>query len=313
MRLGQVKKFIVLLGAASTLSIVSISNLSAQNSDQYLQQIAQNTAGILQDVNNLPTYLQNAAVLVLSLINPDTSQATLNMTNQFPPLGTYLTTQTAPLSYATSLNTDLFDNDGNNVFNSNNGKSNSGSVPSNLWYQNDLAYTTLLGAYPLPPAQDIRIQNKLIQAAQLPYNYIRNASALNIFHKVPDPGWKQSDAKTRYQSYYNVVMSVESFDAYILGSHYADITQFTPLQNQLITQATDQTNWFKQVASENIGSVIRQILLYESQNFVLLTQLLQAQKQAVVAQALTHSLLIAINQMNENVMVSNAQGVKPQS
>jgi hypothetical protein len=63
--------------------------------------------------------------------------------------------------------------------------------------------------------------------------------------------------------------------------------------------------------SEKIGYVLRQILLYQSQTFVLMTQIVQLQKQMVSAQVMTNATLVAVNQVNERVLAADAQGVQP--
>ncbi len=312
MYFNKVKKFLILLGAAATISLVHFSGLKAQGSNDYLKQIAFNTLGILNNVNTLPATLQAIGNLVNAWISPDTSEATTTMQGTFTQLGNLMTTnKTTQASLQANLNNDLLNNDGNNVLNANNGAPNTANGMANqntLWHANDLVYSTLLGT-PYYPKDPRAAKNKSINP---PYNYIKNASGLNIYHPLPwtmTGGSKQ--AKLRYHNYFNTVMSVESFGAYVLSHQYADGSQFDTLQTTLIKQATDPKNWFAKVASENIGFVLRQVLLYESQTFVLLTQMLQVQKQAVAAQAMTNALLIATNQMNENVMIANAQGTKP--
>ncbi|MBX3709927.1 MAG: hypothetical protein KIT56_10780 [Gammaproteobacteria bacterium] len=313
----HLKHFIVLLGMAATTSMLCISNIKAQGgSEQYLQLIEQHTRNILQKVDLLPNYLANASELVLAWITPmtpDNSPPLKTMQAPFTQLGDLLLqSQAKQAEMLATMNSDLLNNDGKNVFNANNGHPNSTGIasPSTLWYANDLVYSSVLGTPFF--AKDPRVQPGAPSSnINLPYNYIKNAAGLNLYHKIPDPSWKASDARTRYQSYFNTVMAAESFNGYILSHQAAEGNQLNTLQTTLVTQATDPQNWFAQVASENIGFVLRQILLYQSQTFVLLTQLIQLQKQMVTAQAMTNSLLIAANQVNENLMVSSAQGVQP--
>src|SRR5262245_28804924 len=135
------KQFIVLLGAAATVSMISLSNLKAQgNSEQYLRLIEQHTRDILQKVDTIPTYLSNASQLVLAWITPmtpDNSPPLKAMQEPFTQLGDLLIqNQTKQKDMTNNLNTDLLNNNGKNVFNTNNGKSNTDTVISstNLWY-----------------------------------------------------------------------------------------------------------------------------------------------------------------------------------
>ena len=129
---------------------------------------------------------------------------------------------------------------------------------------------------------------------------------------MPGNNWQGSkNSVDKYSNYYNTIMSVESFNGYILSNQYADGAQFNNLQNTLIKQASDGQSWFSQVATENMSTVLRQILMYESQVFVLLSQLVQTQRQMVTAQAMTNTLLIAVNQNNETQLVASAQNVRP--
>ena len=56
--------------------------------------------------------------------------------------------------------------------------------------------------------------------------------------------------------------------------------------------------------------MIRQILLFESQNFVLMSQLVKIEKQQLQAQTMTNALLIATGFTNERLMASAAQGIR---
>jgi hypothetical protein len=253
-------------------------------------------------------------------MDEDKSPSTGTMQKNFTDVGNLITKNIdIKTDLQLQLNADLLNNDGNNVFNTNTkGNSSPPSIanPTNLWYANDLVYSTLLGKpYYL---QDPRLNQGQPPVTKIdsPYNYIKNASGLNIYHQIPGTNWRGSvGAVGRYQAYYNTVTAVESFNSYVLSQQYADGNLFNDYQKQLIAQATSSTDpskdWFAQIASENIGYVLRQILMYESQTFVLLTQMLQLQKQAVTAQAMTNTLLIAVNQSNENLMVSNAKGQQP--
>jgi hypothetical protein len=317
MRSNQIKKILILLGSAVILSAINLSNVKAQDSTAYLKQIAENTLAIMQDVNDLPSYLQSASQLIQAWLNPDTSETTATIQGGFTELGNLLTqNMTGQTSLQTTLNTDLLNNNGNNVTNANLGKPMEASLANDktLWYANDLVYSTLLGMpyFSKDPRAKEGQQGQEQNKVNAPYNYIKNASGINIFHPIPGISWNGNQAaRLRYQNYFNTVTAVTSFNAYVLSDQYADGNQFNTLQTKLIQQATDPKAWFAQVASENVGFVLRQILLYQSQTFVLLTQMIQLQRQAVSAQAMTNAVLVAINQPDENVMIANAKGQPP--
>lgn len=306
----RLKQLIILLGATSFISIASFSNLYAQSSDDYLKIIAQNTTDMLSKLDKIPELINGLSEMVLAWITPmtsDNSPPLQNMQTSITQLGDLIVQgQTKQQSMLMPTNFDLLNNDGTNVYNSNNGTANTAQSMSNLNYANDLTYSTMLG---MPVfARDPR--NKAgAQPVNSAYNYIKNAAGLNIYHPIPNPSWKEGKSKKRYQNYFNTVMAVESFDSYILSNQLADGNQLNELQKTLVNQASDPSAWIAQVASEKIGFVLRQILLYQSQLFILMTQMVQSEKQMVTAQAMTNSLLIAINQINENTMIANAQGV----
>ena len=178
--------------------------------------------------------------------------------------------------------------------------------PKDITNVNDLTYTTLLK---LP----FRISSTPSETAvDSAYTFIKNASGLNISHFPPVTYKfinKTITDQLIYTNYYNTIMAIESFNAYILSGFYIDyLMNQTPLTQQqlaLFTQAKDPA-WLTQIASQYIGYVLRQILLYESQTFVILTELLQTTKQMVAAQAMNNTLLILNNQANEKKLFQKA-------
>ena len=295
MRSHYLKKFLILLGAASTLSLVCMSNLRAQSSgDEYLRRIEQNTANILQKVNNLPTYLGKLNEMALAFTTADTSDTTSRMQGSFTQLGNLLNQNlTTQITMQQQLNTDLLG---------------TSATRNAMPFANDLVYSTVLGTPFFSP--DPRNPSGRSPTTNPVYNYIKNAAGITLPHTVPGTWSGPVPAQQKYQSYYNTVMAIESFNGYVLSNQYTDGNQLNSLQQALNSQATDPKNWFAEVASENIGTVLRQILLYQSQMFVLLTQMLQTEKQMVSAQVMANALLIAGNEQNESTLVTKAQGVR---
>jgi len=312
MRFMNIKKIAILCTAASIVSLTYIPSVIAQgDASVYLQQIADNTKKTAANLENIPTFLQNIGRFIDAWMNPDDSDATITMQKNFTELGNLFTsTVDKQKALQASLNSSLLNNEkGRNVF-----KVNSGdpitlgiATKTTLAYANDLVYSTLLNNPFFP--DDSRKAKKVDPAL----NYIKNASGMNIYHVLPEGSWQgKEEAQIRYQSFFNVVNAVESFNSYVLSNQYEERNQFNDAQTKLIAQASDPTTWFTKVGSENIGFVLRQLLIYQSQIFILLTESLKLQKQMVTAQVMTNTLLIATNQTNENMMLSYAMGERPQ-
>jgi hypothetical protein len=307
----RMMKFVLLIGVSIILTFTSLSNIWAQGGGDLLAQIAANTAGILTNVNNLPNYMQSLGNYIISWMTNDTSSTTQQMQGSFANIGGAIvqdsTTQTAlqaqltatqfspppPASPLTPANLSAPANSPNSILN---------SLPN----INDLAFATMLGKPPSPKAPNV---------AKSPYNYIVNASGITLPHAMPGMNWQGTlTNQIKYRNYYNTLMSIESFNAYVLSSQYAEAQSgnaLTTAQNTLVSQASSST-WIAQIATEELGKVLRQILMFESQSYVLLTQLVQTQKQMLAAQVMTNSILIASLQNTESLLVSNAQGIPPQ-
>jgi len=176
-----------------------------------------------------------------------------------------------------------------------------------LPYVNQLNYPILLGKpYSQTPEKDE--SGKAVNSA---YQYIKNASGLNITHYVPSKVWRgTAEDKTKYANYYKTISAVQSFNTFVLSALYADSQnglKLTKTQESLLKQASDP-NWFVDISSEPIGLVLRQILLFNSQNFVLLTKILETNKQQLAAQSITNTLMILGNQFTEENLYSKATG-----
>lgn len=308
----------------TTFSVFTLSNAKAANSDFYLQQIMNNTnaikstdniiqqttnsikdttANILQNLNTLPMVLQKLGEFINAWLDKDDSDTTANMIPSFSS-SNGSSNSSSSLGLSALLNQDLA---GQSAMQS---KLNldllTGATRDNLPYANDLVYSSLLGTFFY--STDPRGKPPAINPQ---YNYIKNAAGVTIPHVIPANGWGGSKAEqAKYHAYYNTAMAVESFNAYVLSNQYIDGDQYNELQKKLITQASDPKNWFAEIASEKIGFVLRQLLIYQSQIFVLLTQLVQTQKQMATAQIMTNALLIAGNQANESLLLSRAQAVR---
>lgn len=173
-------------------------------------------------------------------------------------------------------------------------------------FANDLTYQTLLGQPFF--AKDPR--NTKDYTANSAYNYIKNVSGINLAQAVPQPQWAGSqESQRKYINYYALNTAVQTFNAYVISKVMGE-TPLNPIQKALIERASD-SNWFKTIASEKLGQVLRQMLLYNSQIYVLMAQLLEVQKQLLTAQAMTNSLLMLSNQSDENIAYQRATGKLP--
>jgi len=271
---------------ASETNAGSTGTSSSSSADAgVLAQIAQYTQGTLQQLNNLPSDLDAMLKLVASWLTPDTSDSTANFQASFSTYGTQaLQSSVYNASLQNQLEASIF---GTNL------SAVSGKI-------NDLDYLTVLGSP----------YSTLAQGVDSSYNYIQYASGAGVNHLFPDPLWSgyPADVAT-YTNYFYTVSAVQSYNAYLLSKVYLDNkngNQLSQAQNSLLTQATS-TSWFSQVASEELGIVLRQLLMFTSQSYVLLSQSIQVQKELLTAQAMTNTLLILSNQAGESLLVMNAK------
>lgn len=319
MRFNAIFKTLILVGAAGIVSLSAFSPLIAQsppppdggggggggscNQCSIL-------GSILDKVNDLPKALVSLGAFTSAWMDPDGSDATAKMQENFSKLGDFLSTDASDsIATQNTLNKWMLSNNGNNVYAFNAGMLPSAGegykplTPKSIPYANDLSFTTLLGAPIInDPRKDVDSMT----------NYIMNASGSNMYHVTPGNSWQgKEESQRRYQNFYNTVMAATSFNNYILTFYATDKGKYNNLQNALIKQASDPKDWFAKVSSENIGFVLRQLLMYQSQIFVLLTELVETQKQMVSAQAMNTAVLVAMNQINENAMTAYAKGENP--
>lgn len=280
------KKIFSTVGSALAISFCLAQPAHADDA-AVLTLIWQNTVGILAAVNDVPNFIAN-------WINPDTSKTTSTIQSYFAKGSqAYQQEYTSNADLQTKLMKDFF---GDSVT--------TGTMP----YANDLAYISLRGGLYFNP--DPRKDNSIDPA----YNYTKFAAGLNITHPFPATDWRGGQGSIdRYKNYYNTITAVQSFSAWVLGQDYSGFKLGFPLEQQqwnLLNQASN-SDWFQQVASESIGIVLRQILMYDSQVYVLLTQMIRTQREQLTAQAMTNTLLVLINQTNEDVLARRAQGTMP--
>jgi hypothetical protein len=295
----KTKKLRIVLATLAVTSTLGIQEARADQVDvPYLTNIQNYTNSMLTVINQLPAYFSSLPTLVTTMLAAD------NASSDPVPWTTYWTNQQ---TWLTTLGSNALNNEANAIALQTSllttffGSSNiSAGTPQNM---NDLSFSTLLGNPLLSP--DPR------SGANAALNYLTNASGLNLTYPVPSAGWRgSSEAQKAYTQFYNTVTAVQTYNAYALSHLYEDsqtLVNDTALRKQLITQTTN-ANWFSSVIANDLGWVFRQILLYCSQTYVLMDQLVQTQKQMAATLAMTNTLLIANSGFQANTLMTQAKG-----
>ena len=297
---SRIKKTIIAASVTLFLSVLFVPSLRADignMSEIYLGYISNNTYNTLVAVNNIPGYLNILMTMIANWQQPDTSQATATIQGQFTSsTSAVISNLTTRVSLQRRVLGDLF---GSNV------------TPATVPYANDMAYTTLLGSPYFQPDPRVDGSANVPDAA---YNYFKNVAGVNITHVVPDNSWRGSSVnKQAYFNFYNTISAIQSYNAYVLSDAYVEAKNgYQPLglQLSLMTQASS-SDWFTTVSSETIGAVLRQILMYNSQMYVVLIQLLQTQKELLASQAMANTLMVVGNQFTETQLLAKATGRIP--
>lgn len=173
---------------------------------------------------------------------------------------------------------------------------------------NDLSYTSMFST-PLvsPDPQGENIDNAT--------NYLTNSSGLGFPLIRPSKNFSgRSKAQEYYTNFYNTVTAVQTYNAFALSRLYLDSKEennnansIRSLRKSLIDQSSN-SSWFVNVVSHDLGWVLRQILLYSSQNYILLSQLLEVTKQIAATSAMTNTLLIVSNGLQSEHALKDARG-----
>jgi hypothetical protein len=271
-------------------------------SDYYLRMISDysrvikdNTYGTLQRVDKLPDTLDKLMVAIINWQQPDTTQSTSDIQGQF-----------------TSATQSSFKNISDQIRLQQEleiGFFTSPVTGSTVSYSKDMSYSSLLPPA-LPPESG---QQPKPQCDGGPAcNYIKNVAGLSFQHAIPagPPNWAGgAENINAYTAFYKAVSAIQAFDAYVLGQSYIEAkNNFQPygVQLELIKKASS-SDWLSLVSSEPIGNVLRQILMFNSQMYVVLTELLQTQKQLLASQAMNNTLLVIGNQFTESQLLDKAR------
>jgi hypothetical protein len=306
---NQQKKKISLVGASILVGALTVSPLTANAAviaaPDYLQQIAQYTKGTMDALNKLPQAIEGLAKLATVFTEADDGRGpdgkVLNPPPSVTPIiqatltgysGALLNSLGGQLTIQNQLLQEIFG-------------------PTAVANADDLSFQTLVG---IPYSSTNPLKKDEAQASGPAYSYIRNAAGLNLTHTIPGGNWtgRQPDQQN-YTNYYNTVISVQTFNAYVLSQLYTDATNGAVLKsrNSLLQQASDPTKWLTQMASEDMGYVLREMLIYTANIYVMLSELLNVQKQLLTAQAMTNTLMVLTGQNNEQLLLQRAKAPMP--
>ncbi len=168
----------------------------------------------------------------------------------------------------------------------------------------EMDYATLLTLDETSPDKEKLNKQKLDAQA-----FIKNVSGINIFH----PGLVSNDMEgepyKKYITFINSIKSVSNYNAYILNTQFADLKNNMALsqtQTELKKKASGN-DWVNHINTEvSLGVILRQLLLFNSQMYVIMADLLITQKQLLATTAMTNTLLVAISGDYEKTLLNAA-------
>ena len=273
---NRVKKIGIVSFAALVIVMTSLTPSRADmNSDIseiliQVRNISNTTAAMLSTINRLLTGVNNIGIYLLNIIQADTSPETGKLQNT-------LATLSDELKKNTNVNGDL---------------------------QNNLLIN-LLGSKKLPAHDTLLYSNMFIPNSPYAVDYISNVGGLKTKHYSPETfEYKDDASKNSYTNFYNSVMSISSFNAYVLSSMGSE-NNLNQIQEKLISEAGD-SNWFKKIMTDPISNILRRILMYQSEQFLFFNELIKVQKQLLYAQVMTNTLLINYGKTNEAVLIRDS-------
>jgi hypothetical protein len=293
------KRFRIFLGSILISSLLILQPSYAEDSgssgsaitNYLLTLILGTTAGILQLLNQTPAYAEALTEMAKSWIETNDPANTIG-NNQyiFSSLGNLRTTgEQNQLSATVSLT--------NQFLLAGSRNSDNPILPSNA---NDLTYTILFGD---PIVKSTSTSTDYSQNIQ---NYIKNVTGSTLLLDQPNPNWPDGKSKTQYTNLYNTLAAIQSYDQYLV-SGLSNLKDSEDLSTQLTAQATNP-DWFKQIATEALGLVLRHILMYTSQSFVQINQIIELQQKQLAVQAMTNSLLLVLVQSNVGSQLQQSAG-----
>lgn len=322
MRFDLLKKTVVLMVAAGSVSLVSLSNLNAQSSGptpvveqpgpllNSTQSILSDTVNIMNSTSGISNSLTTASasnpgvLYVLDEIYTLMQNASWGMPENDSGLNPNVINDIVTLGQLVAQNSMSAMNQNSGMFQTiNQQQINASQITSaNTPNFDDLTFSSVLG---LPFWTGNNDPENGQNHAQ---NWIMNASGLNITHVLPSSSWQgSSSAVQTYQNYFNAAMAVASFNAYALSTLANDNT-LASAEYTVMNDVSNWNNWIKTVEGENIGWVLRQLLIFQSIAVIYLIHMAQVSENILVASTLTNTLILSANQQWEAQMVAKAQG-----
>ncbi len=278
------------------LSIVTFGlaqpSYAQSSSGNVLQQIKLNTDNILSTLNQSPAYLSAFIAEITKMakswnaVESSQDDDIIIGTNQGPfgqlysAFNNNLTTQ---LSAGQALTQQYLTASSQKT---------SGNT-ADPYSQDALSYSIVLGSMLTksnPMGNNTAYNTAKKNQAQSMQSYIKYASGTNNW--LPQAPGAGTPANARYQNFFYTLSAVQSYVAYVL-SDLPNQQTTTPLFQQLIQQASDpKLNFFGKIAKEPLGPILRQILMYNAQTFVLMARILKVQQEQLASLAMTNTLLI---------------------
>ncbi|MDA8561640.1 hypothetical protein N9L02_00825 [Gammaproteobacteria bacterium] len=246
----------------------SATDVSKDSEAEPLNKIAANTYAALKALNSF----------ILSWLSPDESKSTQELASDFFNYFKYkfenkevqISSQPALLEWLVTPN------------------------------KKDLNYTTLLG--------NVKDDEKDEASKSAALRYTRFSSGANLSHKKISKIQNEA-AAIMFQNLNLTSTSIQTYNSYLMGKQYANYLnekKLSETQYKLQDKASSE-DWLLDVATEkSIGIILRQLLLFTSQIYLLNLELVNSQNEQLAATAMTNSLLIISNQKWENELYNYA-------
>lgn len=132
-------------------------------------------------------------------------------------------------------------------------------------------------------------------------NYIANLAGTHFLFKSARSKWS-GDSRVAYETFFNTVSAIRSYDAFVLSGlnkqneatmpiKVDGVMQNISAKDYLIAQSSS-SDWFKNIATEPLRLVLRQMLMYDSQIYVQLSRLVELQREQIAMQAMANTMTV---------------------
>jgi hypothetical protein len=128
---------------------------------------------------------------------------------------------------------------------------------------------------------------------ELVKDYVRNLTGANYAFPQP-PQTTAGKPAPNYTFFYHSVAAIQSFNTRILSKLLVVPDKNGQSQREFLMNQASSSSWFKNIGEEDLGLVLRHILMYDSQIYVQLMKLEKLQQDQIAAHAMTNTLLIFI-------------------